>query len=110
MRCTTAFGNSPLRHGCRCNRRGIPAATRKLAKCIRAAANTAATIHLIIDAPALEHDGRSAMNSVARIIGEVGQLHARGMIRTETLGAAAARLSDLPVAKPQRSILSRAGA
>jgi hypothetical protein len=83
-------------------------AGRKLTKCIRAAANTAATIHLLVDAPALEHDGRGAMSSVARLIGEVGQLHARGMIRTETLGAAAARLSDLPVAKPQRSILSRA--
>jgi hypothetical protein len=83
-------------------------AARKLTKSIRSAANTAATIHLLIDAPALEQNGQAAMNGIARMIGEIGQLHERGLIRTETLGSAAARLSDLRVATPQRSILSRA--
>ena len=39
----------------------------------------------------------------------VAKLRDRGLVQVETLGAAAARLSDLPVATPQRSILRRAG-
>jgi hypothetical protein len=81
---------------------------RKLFQNIRRAADEAATIHLLIDAPAVEQGGAAAMNSITRLIREVGQLRERGLVRAETLGTAAARLSDLPVATPQRSILRAA--
>ncbi|HEY4233247.1 MAG TPA: hypothetical protein VGM76_07460 [Lacipirellulaceae bacterium] len=80
-------------------------ASRKLIRQIRRAAEERATIHLLVDAPALEQEGVQAMRSIRRLIREIGQLHERGLLRAETLGAAAARLSDLPVATPQRSIL-----
>ena len=35
----------------------------------------------------------------------IAELRDRGLLRVETLGTAAARLSDLPAATPQRSIL-----
>jgi len=81
---------------------------RKLFQNIRRAASEAATIHLLIDAPAVEQGGPAAMNNITRLIREVGQLRERGLVRVETLGAAAARLSDLPIATPQRSILRAA--
>jgi hypothetical protein len=82
--------------------------TRKLIRQIRRSANEAATIHLLIDAPALEHEGATAMKGVARLVREIAQLRERGLVKAETLGAAAARLSDLPIATPQRSILRHA--
>jgi hypothetical protein len=78
---------------------------RKLTKGIRRAADEAATIHLLIDAPALSQEGPTPMNGIIRLIREIGQLRERNLLRVETLGAAAARLSDLPVVTPQRSIL-----
>jgi hypothetical protein len=83
----------------------LSGAARKSIRSIRRAAREMATMHLLIDAAALEQDGPAAMNSVARLIREIGHLRERGLIRVETLGAAATRLSDLPVATPQRSIL-----
>jgi hypothetical protein len=80
-------------------------AARRLSKCIRAAAHDVASIHLVIDAPALAERGSAGSTDVTRIVRQLGELHERGLIHVETLGAAAARLSDLPVARPQRSIL-----
>jgi hypothetical protein len=82
--------------------------TRKLIRQVRRSADEAATIHLLIDAPALEQQGASAMKGISRIVREIAQLRERGLLKAETLGAAATRLSDLPVAKPQRSILRHA--
>jgi hypothetical protein len=81
---------------------------RSFFKSIRRAAAEAATIHLLIDAPAVEQGGAKTWNNIARLVHEVGQLRERGLVRVETLGVAAARLSDLPVARPQRSILRAA--
>jgi hypothetical protein len=81
---------------------------RKLIRQIRRSADEAATIHLVIDAPALEQGGTAATKGVSRLIREIAQLRERGLVRAETLGAAATRLSDLPVATPQRSILRHA--
>lgn len=72
------------------------------------AARDTAMFHLSIDAAALEQEGQRAQNSVMWLAGKIGKLRDRGLIRVETLGAAAARLADLPAATPQRSILRRA--
>jgi hypothetical protein len=85
----------------------LSGATRKLIRQIRRAADEAATIHLVIDAPAIEED-EAAMKGVTRLVREIAQLRERGLLKAETLGAAAARLSALPVATPQRSILRHA--
>lgn len=75
---------------------------------IRAAARDAALFHLVIDAPALCEAGRAAHDTVARLLYKVAHLRDRGMVRVETLRETAARLSDVPAVKPQRSILRAA--
>jgi hypothetical protein len=75
---------------------------------IRRASRNAAPYHLVIDAPALLHEGQRAERTVAKLMRRVGELRDRGLLRLETLSAAAARLSDVPALSPQRSILSRA--
>jgi hypothetical protein len=85
----------------------LPGGGWKLFRKIRRAASEAATIHVVIDASAVEEIGRSAINTIERLMQRVAKLRDRGLVQVETLGAAAARLSDLPVATPQRSILRR---
>ena len=75
---------------------------------IRRAATTAATYHLMIDAPALAEQGPVAFKSVARLLRRVADLRTRGVVAVETLSAAAMRLSAVPALAPQRSILRRA--
>jgi hypothetical protein len=87
----------------------LPGNNWKLASKIRRAAHDAATIHLIIDAEAVEEAGRSATGAIERLMRCVARLRDRGLVEIETLGAAAARLSDLPVVIPQRSILRMTG-
>jgi hypothetical protein len=82
---------------------------RSVLRAIGRAARAGATFHLVIDAPAVEREGLHAENTVVRLLTHAAQLRDRGLMRCETLGAAAARLSDVPVASPQRSILRRAG-
>jgi hypothetical protein len=77
----------------------------KLYRSIRRAAVEISSFHLVIDAAAVEQQGRWVMGSIARLARRVALLRDRGLLRVETLGAAAARLSDLPAATPQRSIL-----
>ncbi len=87
----------------------LPGGGWKLFRKIRRAAREAATIHVVIDASAVEVAGRSASNAIERLMRRVAKLRDRGLVQVETLGTAATRLSDLPVATPQRSILRRAG-
>ena len=75
---------------------------------IRRAARDAATYHLLIDAPTLCDEGRRARSTVAWLMRRVAGLRDRGLVRVETLHAAASRLAAVPVVKPQRSILRRA--
>jgi hypothetical protein len=75
---------------------------------IRRAARDTATFHLLIDAPALQQEGRRAQHSVTWLAGRIARLRDRGLIRLETLAGATSRLSDTPAATPQRSILRRA--
>lgn len=86
----------------------LPGGTWKLSRRIRRAANDLATVHLMINASAVEEAGRSATKTIDWLMCRVAKLRDRGLVQVETLGAAAARLSDLPVATPQRSILQRA--
>jgi hypothetical protein len=65
-------------------------------------------VHLVIDASAMEAEGRSALRAIQWLIRRVALLRDRGLVQVETLAAAATRLSDLPAAKPQRSILRQA--
>ena len=81
---------------------------RSVLRKIRRAARDAATFHLRIDVPRLDEVGGSAQRSAMWLIRHVAALRDRGIIQVETLGAAAARLSDLPTASPQQSILRRA--
>lgn len=86
----------------------FPGSGWKLARSIQRAARQAATVHLVIDAAAVEEAGDSAANSVERLLRKTEKLQDRGLVRVETLSAAAARLSDRPAAVPQRSILRAA--
>jgi hypothetical protein len=87
----------------------LPGSNWKLARNLRRAGKDAATIHLVIDVPAIEVAGYTATQRVEWIMRRVAKLRDRGVLQVETLGTAAARLSDLPAAKPQRSILRQAG-
>jgi hypothetical protein len=74
-------------------------------KQIRRITREAGTIHLLIDAPALTDGGRSAEAVVTSLARRIALLRDRGIVRVETLRTAAARLADVPIGRPQRSIL-----
>jgi hypothetical protein len=86
----------------------LPGRAWRLYRHVRRAANEAATIHLVVDASAVEDVGHSAMTTIEWLMWRVARLRDRGLVQVETLGAAAARLSDLPAITPQRSILRAA--
>jgi hypothetical protein len=75
---------------------------------IRTTAHAAAVFHLVVDAPTMVHEGRGATAVLEWLVPRVAELRDRGMIGTETLGQTAARLSAVPSATPQHSILRRA--
>jgi hypothetical protein len=75
---------------------------------IRVAAHAAAIFHLVVDAPTMVREGRGATAALAWLVRRVAELRDRGLIATETLGQTAARLSAVPSAKPQHSILRKA--
>jgi hypothetical protein len=75
---------------------------------IQRAASAGATFHLVIDAPAVQWEGVRAQRTVEWLLSEAAQLRDRGLVRTETLGETAARLSEVPEALPQRPLLRRA--
>ncbi len=75
---------------------------------IRRAARDAATFHLLLDAPAICGEGRGAQKTIAWLVRRIANWRDRGLVRVETLRAAAARLANVPAVKPQRSILRRA--
>jgi hypothetical protein len=80
----------------------------KLYRSVRRAAKQTATYHVVVDAAAVELQGPWAIATIARMARHISLLRNRGLLRVETLGAAAARLSDLPATMPQRSILRAA--
>jgi len=82
---------------------------RALLRQIRRAARDSAMFQLVIDAPTIEALDPKAEKTIAWLMARVAQLRDRGMLRVETLGAAAARLSDVPARSPQQSILRQAG-
>jgi hypothetical protein len=75
---------------------------------IRRAAVEAGYYHLAIDVPSLLEDGERGAQTVAWLVSRVALLRTRGLLCVETLGAAAARLADVPAVAPQQSILRRA--
>ncbi|MGD9633200.1 MAG: hypothetical protein AB7G28_04745 [Pirellulales bacterium] len=86
----------------------LPGSGWKLARSIQRAAREAATVHLLIDASAVEEAGGSVTRSVERLLKRTAKLQDRGLVHVETLSAAVARLSERPAATPQRSILRAA--
>jgi hypothetical protein len=82
---------------------------RSLLRQIRRAARDSAMFQLVIDAPAIEQLDPKAEKTIAWLLQRVAQLRDRGILCVETLGAAAARLSDVPARSPQQSILRRVG-
>ena len=72
---------------------------------IRRTIRDAGTYHLVIDAPAVVESGRNAEKVIAWITKRIALLRDRGLIRVETLRSMSARLADVPVIRPQRSIL-----
>ena len=83
----------------------LAAGGMRLQRRVSRSAAEAATVHLQLDAPALAEAGRAAMTTLARLARQIAKLRDRGLLHVETLGAAAARLSVVPTATPQRSIL-----
>jgi hypothetical protein len=79
-----------------------------LCRKVRRAASEAATYHLVLDASALVDVGPRALRAVTRLLRRVSELRKQGFIDVETLGMAAARLSNVPALSPQCSILRRA--
>lgn len=86
----------------------LPGGDWKLSRSIRRAAQEASTVHLLIDASAVEEAGAAATRSVERFLRRTAKLQDRGLVRVETLSEAAARLSERPAATPQRSIMRAA--
>jgi len=86
----------------------LPGGGRSLARRLRRAARDAATLHLVIDAPAVERAGSRSERTIARVARRIASLRDRGLVRVETLGTAATRLSHVPAVVPQQSILRRA--
>jgi hypothetical protein len=82
-----------------------PGKTWSLLRWLHAAAIDAATCILAIDVPGLADRLTKSQKSLARIARRIAELRDRGLVRVETQSAAAARLSNVPAAKPQRSIL-----
>lgn len=86
----------------------LPGADWKLLRALNRAARTSSTLHLLIDASAVEAAGRGGTRSIERISRRIAKLRDRGLVNVETISAAAERLSQLPRATPQRSILRAA--
>jgi hypothetical protein len=75
---------------------------------IRAEARTGGAFHLEVDTSAMVREGRAALSVFEWLVQHVAELRKRGMISVETLGQAAERLSTVPAASPQHSILRQA--
>jgi hypothetical protein len=86
----------------------LPGARRKFLRRIRFAAENAATAHIFISAAGVEQEGARSEATIIRTVRKAAELRDRGLARIETLTKAAARLADVPLASPQRSILRRA--
>lgn len=78
---------------------------RAVWRSIRRAASDAGTFHLLIDAAAIAASGRRERATVKWLVDRLATLRDRGLIRVETLRRTANRLSSVPTASPQRSIL-----
>jgi hypothetical protein len=76
-----------------------------LFKQIRAAAHSGAEFQMVVDAPAIDHEGHGDLRLVDWLMRRVAELRNRGMVSVETLAQAAARLSAVRSATPQHSIL-----
>jgi len=87
----------------------LPGGSWRLSRNLRRAGKDASTVHLLLDVSAIEVAGRSATQSVEWLMRRVARLRNRGLLEVETLGTAAARLSELPTTTPQQSILRKAG-
>ncbi len=81
---------------------------RSVFRQIRVAADAATVFHLVVDAPAMVQEGRGATATLAWLVRRVAELRDRGLMGAETLGQTAARLSAVPNATPQHSILRKA--
>ena len=90
-------GQLPLMSGWR--------AGHKLQKGIRRAANEGSTFQLFVDLPAIAQQGTAAEKTTFKVLQQIAALRRRGIIEVETVAAAAHRLSEVPAATPQRSIL-----
>ncbi len=80
----------------------------RLGRQLRCAVREAAMFHLVVDVPSIAQQGRSAEQTLTNLIRRVAALRDRGLVNTETLHNTAVRLSALPAATPQQSILRRA--
>jgi hypothetical protein len=79
-----------------------------LSKQIRQAASDGAMFHLLIGAAEVEQATGGRVDQLSRLVGKIAELRDRGMLQVETLSQTAKRLSQVPAAVPQRSILRRA--
>ncbi len=82
-------------------------AKRSLWNRIRRATRDAGTFHIMIDAPAVAEGGPGTEKTITWLAKRIATLRDRGMVSLETLRTMSARLADVPVVRPQRSILRR---
>jgi hypothetical protein len=78
---------------------------RALWRQIQRTAADAGSFHLLVDAASMAVAKRSDEATVQWLVRRVATLRDRGLIRVEALRQTAARLSNIPSAAPQRSIL-----
>ena len=81
---------------------------RRLMARARHAADDGGLFHLFVDAPTVVQQPANVEKTVFGVIQQLAQLKDRGMLKVETLSMTAARLSDVPAASPQRSLLRAA--
>lgn len=80
-------------------------AIHRLLRRIRRATGDDSMFHLLVEAATPDGAAQLADTSLARVLRQVAHLRDRGLVEVETMARTAARLSDVPAATPQRSIL-----
>ena len=83
-------------------------AARRLVANIRRVARDGGFYHMCIAAPAVVSQPAGVRRRLSRVLQDIAKLRDRGLLKVETLAAAATRLSDVPATTPQRSLLRQA--
>jgi hypothetical protein len=86
----------------------FPGVVPKQVRMLRRAAAKASAVHWIVHVAAVAEQGRAGMKTITGLLQKVAQLRDESAVQVETLRDVVARLSVLPAARPQHSILRAA--